>query len=708
MEVIKSKSVEKAIILMKLLEDGQLIVVDKNTTVRLFDKNTLELKNGFKVNIEHLRYKNSVVSFSNNGEYFATLTSDCKTSRLYNTNTKKMISKIDRHHGEVSCVGIDPLSRHMFSCGDDGKIFAIDVKSGKLVFTLPTHSDTVNDIAFTRNGNWVATAGYDKKISLFNLVTMTPKDRFKAHASPILKLRFLNKHRLLSVDKNSTAIIWNIYTSKIIARLQGIHDDVTALTSSGDDKFLFIGTALGYVLLYDLNTYELLSSKYIKTVSPITVLEFDNERNHLIIGTEDGFVMYYDIYEGEEKLKELLQNREFEAIQKESELNPILTYTRIHELVANFWENTLAKAKIALQNGEQEKALLIFGHFKNIPSKNRIIQKVIKDYVEYDKFVNFAKQGKIALAYNLANTYPAYKDSKLYKSLELRWKKTFYQAQKYALEPKGTDKAKELLAPYRGISEKSMLIQDLMTKGEIYKRFRESIGKRNFVICSELIKQYVFLKEFPEYDTLMAYADGLYIKSQKLVHDGDTNSAVKILRVLSDFSDFKEEVSQTMKEIVSKQKFFDAVKDGNIADAYNILSLNEDLEETKDAKLLIKQWNDDLSIARSYAVFGNATEIKKALSRYMTISSKLASIGTILSWCYVIQLEKAIKEEVKQSVIEKAIKNYMLNFGFQEQIENLFELFKIKYPESKLSLEYLTQGSLSMWRPSMFVSSILD
>ena len=93
MEVIKSKSVEKAIILMKLLEDGQLIVVDKNTTVRLFDKNTLELKNGFKVNIEHLRYKNSVVSFSNNGEYFATLTSDCKASRLYNTNTKKMKKK---------------------------------------------------------------------------------------------------------------------------------------------------------------------------------------------------------------------------------------------------------------------------------------------------------------------------------------------------------------------------------------------------------------------------------------------------------------------------------------------------------------------------------------------------------------------------------------------------------------------------------------
>jgi len=108
------------------------------------------------------------------------------------------------------------------NCGDDGKTFAIDVESGKLVFTLPPHADTINDIAFSRNGNWVAVASYDRKISLFSLVTMTPKNKLKAHSAPVMHLKFFRRNKMLSIDKSSSAIVWNIYSGKVLQRLQGI------------------------------------------------------------------------------------------------------------------------------------------------------------------------------------------------------------------------------------------------------------------------------------------------------------------------------------------------------------------------------------------------------------------------------------------------------------------------------------------------------
>ena len=110
MEIVQSKSVAKPVILMKILDDNALLVVDAETTVRYFDKDTLELKSGFKVGVIHKRYKSPVVAFSNDGNYFALLSSDAKESRLLNTLTKKLITKVTRHHGEVSCVAIDPLS----------------------------------------------------------------------------------------------------------------------------------------------------------------------------------------------------------------------------------------------------------------------------------------------------------------------------------------------------------------------------------------------------------------------------------------------------------------------------------------------------------------------------------------------------------------------------------------------------------------------
>ena len=708
MKALMKKNLREPIILIKMLENGSLLVVDSKTTIRYMDVENLDVINGFKANIHHMRYKSSVVAFSNDGENFASLSSDCKESKLYNAVTKKAIGRVNRHHGEASCVGIEPSGRYMFSCGDDGKTFALDVKSGKLAFTLPVHVDTVNDIAFSKNGNWIATASYDRRISIFNLATMTPKHKLKGHSAPVMKVRFLTKNRILSVDKNSAAVIWSVYTGKVVGRLQGIHDDVTVFTTSGDDEFLFLGTALGYVLVYDLRTYELLSKKYVKLSSSITSLEFYVQNNQLIIGTEDGELLFYDVYEGEEYLKELLKEKNYDEIQKQADLNPLLEYTKIFNLVSNLWEKTLEKAKYCLQNGDKKTAILLFKSFKNIPSKNRIMQKVILEYSDFDKFALLAKQGKLPLAYSLANQHPMYKESKIYKSLELRWQKAFVTAQKHSLEPKGSDRAKELLSPYRGISEKTKLIQDLLTQGEVYKRFRVAFGQKDFKITFELIKQHPFLMEFPEYSSIMNYADTLYMKSQELIRSGDTHPAIKMLRVLADFDDFKEEVKELLTDIESKQKFFNAIKDNDIALAYNLLAISEDLQSTEDGARIQERWNLDLGKANEFAVEGNVDGIKEALTEYMSISSKYMSLANVFGWCYMVQLEKAVKTKKDKVVVEEGIKNYVLCFGVQDQIENFFNIFMKYYPTSKLSMELLTKGSLSMWRPSMIVKSILD
>ena len=708
MKPVQSKNIKSPVILTKLLDNSQLVVADSNTTIRYLNPDNLQIIDGFKANIHHIHYKTKVVDFSNNGGFFTTLSSDAKESRLYNSNTKKAVAKVSRHQGTVSCVGIDQTGQYMFSCGDDGKTFAIDVKSGKLAFTLPVHIDTINDIAFSKNGNWIATASYDRRVSIFNLSMMTPKHILKAHSSPIMHLRFLNKNRILSIDKDANAIVWNIYSGKVLHRLEGIHDDVTKVTISDDDKFLFIGTALGYVLVYDLDTYERLSKKYIKLSSSITSMEFYPKKQQLILGCDNGDLLFYDIYEGEDELKELLRLKQYEEIQKRADINPILAYTKIYELVSNLWEKTLAKAIVCLQNDDKKTAIALFSNFKNIPAKNTIMQKVILEYADFSKFVALAKAGKTALAYNLANKHPMYKDSKIYKSLEARWQKAFVLAQKYSIDPKGMDQAKEVLAPYRGISEKTKLIQDLLTQGEVYKRFRASIGQKDFKVSFELIRHHPFLMEFPEYTTIINYADTLYIKSQDFMKAGDTHSAIKILRILADFDDFKEEVKHLMLDIESKQKFFNAIEEEDIIQAYNLMASTDELLDTDDGKRLNEQWKADLSIANTYAVSGDVASIEKALSAYMKISSKYMSLATVFGWCYMVQLEQAVKSKKDQVTIENGIKNYILCFGVQDQIESFFNIFTRYYPKSKLSLELLTKGSLSMWRPSMIVKSILD
>ena len=70
MNPIKSKKFTEAIILIKILTDDSIVVVDSKTTVRFLDMQNFELLRGFKAKVHHLRYKNDVVAFSKNGNFF--------------------------------------------------------------------------------------------------------------------------------------------------------------------------------------------------------------------------------------------------------------------------------------------------------------------------------------------------------------------------------------------------------------------------------------------------------------------------------------------------------------------------------------------------------------------------------------------------------------------------------------------------------------
>jgi len=707
MTIINSKNIKKPVIYLKLLENKNLLIVDADTTVRYFDRDSLKLLHGFKLSIKHQRYKNSVVDFTNDGQYFALISEDRKEAKVYTTRTKSMIAQIDRHQGDVSCIGIEPTGNYIFASGEDGKTFVIDRVSGELVFTLPHHNDSISDIAFNKNGNLVALASYDKTISLFDFKQQIELKSLKVHSQQVVKIAFLNNNRLVSVDSRLTAIVWDISQAKVISILQGIHDDVTQFLSIKEDSFLFVATALGYIILYDLQTYKLLSKKFIKVPSAILSLEFYDEKNQLIIGTEDGNILFYNIYEGVENLKELYKQKNYKAMEKEFIANPFLEYTQISLLVEERWEKILVMAKGYLQEGDRKRAIKLFDGFKSLPQKNLIIQKLLGEYNDFEKFAFLTKKKQIALAYGVANQNPLYKNSKIYKNLEYKWYKDFQLAKKYAFNLQ-LDEAKKVLVPYRGLSEKMKDIQELFAQGEIYKRFRWAISREDFKVVFELSKVHLFLKRLKEYEDLMKYADKLYIDAIQAIGRGENVLAMKNLRILLDFKDFKDEVKKLLEGIEKKQKFLEAIKDEKFVLAYNLLAISKELQDTKEGIKLQEFWKRDVKEANKYAIQGDVTKIEEVLEQYFKIVSKYTLLASVFRLCYLVQIEEAMRTKVHQRDIEKGIKNYLLFFGVDNKIKIFYYNFMRNYKDSKLNLEYLQKGSFEKWKPIMIVKSILD
>lgn len=696
-------------IIKLLLPKGSdtLIAVDSNTTLNYLDSKSLQAKSQLKASsLQDKKYTKSV-DISLDGKILAMSANGYKEFKYFDLSTKKLLNTSARNKNGISCVVVDPKNRYLFSCGDDGSIYAIDERSAQLAFAMPRHIDTITDMVFNQNATLVATSSYDKSIMVFDLGIMDVKFHLRGSADPIKKVLFLPKQKLLSIDTQNNPIIWDLDSGTVFTRPQGIHDDVTKLLLV-EDRYFLVGSKLGYIMLFDALSFELISYKYIKINQSISELFYDDVSKDLYVGTINGDVLIFNLYEDLESITALFKEKNYPKILELAEINPLLKDTDVYKNIDILWQKTIALAKEQLEKANKNGALKVCIDFLDIPSKKQELVKLLNEFSEFGKFLHFISQNKLQLAYSMAHNHPIYQETQAYKNLEKKWLDTVLVAKK-ALENKTSiDEVKKILAPYRGIAKKNIIIQDILQNSLSINRFKSALMANDLKSANIFVKQYPCLRGTKEYIGFMNYIDGLYIEGAKAYQSGDLISAIKIFRVLVELEDFKSELEPLIKNIESEQEFNRSILEDDYVKAYTLLDTYKHLRTSKDALYLNELWEKDYERATVFATKANIDGIKETLKKYLRIKTKYVAIATVVSWCYISELNSAIRAKKDQKNIEDGIKNFVLYFGIIEQIEIFFALFKQYYPSSKLKLESLPQGSLQNYRPAMIVKSILE
>jgi hypothetical protein len=705
MEVLKLINIKVPVVQIKALASGALAVVDSQTTLRVISTDDYKVIGGFKSNVSHERLSSFVADVASLGDYFITIIPKADKAAVFSVEKKEILYKIGRHQGEIESVAIDPNSRYCVTCGQDGKVFVWALKTAKLVFSMPPHADFVTSVAFNDNGQWIATGSFDRTINVLNLATMKQPLKLIGHSGVVIGMIFLPDLRLLSAEKDGGLIVWDIRAGRVIKRLPKMNDTITSMSISTDKRFVFVGTKLGYVGLYDMHTMELIKERYLKESESISSIAFIEKDYRLAIGTLQGNVRFYSLFGDLEACMDLLRKHQYKAFYLLLEENPILLYSKPYELAEKIWNDVVNKARHYLEKGDKLKAKELLNLFAGIPKKNTFIGQVLQDYEKYTQFQTSAQEGRLPLAYSLAKQYPSFQDSEPYRKLEARWKLLFSKAQELILGANGEEQARTLMAPYRGISEKTTLIQQLFSEKRLYEYFKKVIVSRNFLKFFDLIKNHPFLKEFSEYNTVMEYADKLYIQATKAYIGGDLVVAKRASEILVFFPDYSKEANELLDTIKAKRLFFDAVVSENYINAFAYLASYPLLYETPEARALEGSWNKTLDISLRYALKGDIDGLRKVFEFYVPITAKHPSMGSIFAQCYSVQLEKKLNEHASSSELETGIRNYVGMFGIDDYIGYFFNLYKRAY-ETTMDLKMLKQGSFELWSPSKLLSDI--
>jgi len=209
---------------MKWAHDGTWMVTgDHGGYIKYWQLNMNNVKM-FQAHKEPVRD----VSFSPTDAKFASC-SDDGTVRIWDFYSCNEEQILPGHGADVKCVDWHPIKGIVASGSKDTQqpVKLWDPKSRACLTTLHAHKNTVMDVRWNKNGNWLLTASRDHLLKIFDVRNLKEElQTFRGHKREALTLAWHPVHEELFASGGSDGAImfWSVGCEKEVGAIENAHE----------------------------------------------------------------------------------------------------------------------------------------------------------------------------------------------------------------------------------------------------------------------------------------------------------------------------------------------------------------------------------------------------------------------------------------------------------------------------------------------------
>lgn len=193
------------------------------------------------------------------------------TKALIAQTAKPEIIIQSSHTDKINCIKYSPDDKYIATAGNDGIIKLWESNTGLLVRNFAGHKGAVSSFVITPDGKKIISAGKTR------ILYINPYTREES--------------------KDSEIFIWDLLTGGIIRNLDGHNNSVLALAISQDGNYLASSGEDKKIIIWDLNTWNEIN-KFSLDSTESKAIVFTKEGKDIIVGCSDGDINSYNLKSG--------------------------------------------------------------------------------------------------------------------------------------------------------------------------------------------------------------------------------------------------------------------------------------------------------------------------------------------------------------------------------------------------------------------------
>lgn len=195
----------------------------------------------------------------------------------------------------VNDVAFSPDGTWIACASDDQTVRIADVATRRILHTFEGHTD-VTSVAFSPDGKWIVSGDRDKTLRIWDASERSdvPLMTLTGHDDWVTDVAFSPDGQwIVSGSKDTTVKVWDATTGQLRWTLEGHDGAVTSVAVSPDGKWIVSGGAHGLLAVWDATEGQLQRTpEYV--ANALTAVAFSPDSQYILSGSEEGRVERWD------------------------------------------------------------------------------------------------------------------------------------------------------------------------------------------------------------------------------------------------------------------------------------------------------------------------------------------------------------------------------------------------------------------------------